>query len=188
MTNQASMSDHANVGAHASAPARRRDSRRRMRTAGARGFPWIVSARRGGLLAAAVLALTGLLFAWQASMIDLGHVGLPGPGFFPMLLGVLLVAFAIASGIEDWNAAAKGAPVELGHSHVLIVVVALLAVPLLFDLLGAYVTLGLLSVALLMFVARLSPLLAIVWTIVGLAACWYLFQELLGLRLPMGAF
>jgi hypothetical protein len=64
----------------------------------------------------------------------------------------------------------------------------LLAVPLLFELVGAYITLGLLSAVLLVLIARVSVLLAIVSSAVGMAACWYLFGELLGVRLPTGPF
>jgi hypothetical protein len=151
-------------------------------------LPWMIGIRWGGLWAAGVLAATGLLFVWQASMLDLGHVGLPGPGFFPMLLGALLVAFSIVIGVDRWRTSAESEPVALGHPHVLIVFVALLVVPLLFEQLGAYLTLGLFSLSLLVFMAGLSLLLAGVWTILGLAACWYLFEVLLGLRLPMGPF
>jgi hypothetical protein len=153
-----------------------------------RSLPWTVSARRGGLLIAVLLAATGLVFSWQASMLDLGHPGLPGPGFVPMLLGALLVAFSIVVGLVIWCTSAEGEPVELGHPHVLITLAGLLAVPLLFERLGAYLALGLLSAGLLMFVARLSPLLAALWTVLGMTACWGLFQLLLGMRLPMGPF
>jgi hypothetical protein len=155
---------------------------------GASGLPVVIGARQGGLWAAGVLGATGLLFVWQASMLDLGHVGLPGPGFFPLALGVLLTAFSFVVSVGCWRASAASELVELGHPPVMIAFVALLMVPLLFELLGAYLTLGLLSMSLLVFIARLSPLVSGVWTAVGLAACWYLFQELLGLRLPLGPF
>jgi hypothetical protein len=71
---------------------------------------------------------------------------------------------------------------------VLITFAALLAVPLLFELLGAYITLGLMSAVLLLFIARLSLLLAVVSSALGMAACWYVFGELLGVRLPTGLF
>ncbi len=154
----------------------------------ARGFPWRIGARRGEILVAGALAVTGLIFVWQASMLDLGRIGLPGPGFFPLLLGAFVVLFAIMIGVDGWRASAQGEPAELGHPHVLISFAALLAVPLLFEWLGAYVTLGLFTTALLVFIARLSPLLAVVWTVLGMAACWLVFQEALGVRLPMGPF
>jgi putative tricarboxylic transport membrane protein len=154
----------------------------------ARRLPWRIGARRGGVLVAAALTATGLLFVWQASFLDLGHIGLPGPGFFPLLLGALVAVFAIMIGVDCWRTPVEGEAAELGHPQVLITLAALLAVPLLFEWLGAYLTLGLFTAALLVFIARLSPLLAVVWTVLGMAACWLVFQELLGVRLPMGPF
>ena len=167
----------------------REDERARESARGfARFFPWRVSARRGGILVAAALAVTGLLFVWQSSLLDLGRIGLPGPGFFPLLLAGLVVLFSIMIGIDCWRGASEGEPAEFGHPPVLITFAALLAVPLLFEWLGAYITLGLFTAALLVFTARLSPLLALVWTVLGMAACWLVFQELLGVRLPLGPF
>src|SRR5882757_5915416 len=151
-------------------------------------LPRAIGSRRVGLLAAGTLALIGLIFAWQASRLDLGQIGLPGPGFFPLLLGGLLVVFAAAIAIEGRLVSSKDEPLEFGHAQVLITFAALLAVPLLFELLGAYITLGLMSAVLLVFIARVSMLLAVVSSAVVMAACWYLFGELLGVRLPTGPF
>lgn len=63
---------------------------------------------------------------------------------------------------------------------------ALLAVPLLFEPLGAAVTLGLLATALLVLIARVRLPLAIAAAGLGMAACWYFFQGLLGVSLPVG--
>ena len=68
----------------------------------------------------------------------------------------------------------------------LIVIAALLAVPLIFEPLGASVTLGLLATALLVLIARVPLPLAIAAAGLGMAACWYFFQVLLGLQLPAG--
>jgi putative tricarboxylic transport membrane protein len=172
MADQVSTTDHAQESA----------SRER------RAFPWLIGARCGGFIAAGALALTGLVFAWQAARLDLGTLGLPGPGFFPLALSLLLVLFAGAIALAGWLASAKDEPLEFGHPQVLITLAALLAVPILFEPLGALIALGLLTAALLVFIARLSWWLAIVWSALGMAACWYLFQELLGVRLPMGPF
>lgn len=151
-------------------------------------LPRAVGVRHGSLVMAGMLALTGLIFVWQASMLDLGRPGLPGAGFFPLALGLLLVMFSVVIGIGDWRRSVSGESLEFGHPQVLITLAALLAVPLLFEPLGGYVTLGLLSTVLLVLVARVSIVLSVLWSIVGMAACWYLFQELLGVRLPMGPF
>ena len=151
-------------------------------------LPGVIGSRSAGLLAAATLVLIGGFFAWQAALLDLGQIGLPGPGFFPLALAVLLVVFAAVIAIEGWLSSSKDEPLEFGHVQVLISFAALLVVPFLFELVGAYITLGLMSAVLLVFIARVSVLLAIPCSAIGMAACWYLFGELLGVRLPMGPF
>ena len=148
-------------------------------------LPRAVSARHGGMLVAAAIAIAGVLLAWQAALLDLGNFDLPGPGFFPLVLGAAMVTFAIAIGVDRWRSA-EGEAVELGHRDVLVTIAALLAVPLLFEPLGALPTLGLFGVTMLVLVARVHPLLAIVASALGMAACWYFFQVLLGLQLPTG--
>jgi hypothetical protein len=147
-----------------------------------------ISARRGGIGVAAALAFIGLLFTWQASLIDFGDFALPGPGFFPLVLGVLVFVLAVVIGIGDWLYVANQETVELGHRDVLIVLAAFLAVPLLFEPLGAYVTLGLFGAVLLVLIARCSLIVAGLSAAIGMAACWYFFQVALGLQLPTGPF
>jgi Tripartite tricarboxylate transporter TctB family len=146
-----------------------------------------ISARRGGMLVAGVLAATGLLFAWQASLIDFGDFALPGPGFFPLVLALSVVSLSVVIGVGDWLGDSRET-VELGHRDVLIVFAALLAVPLLFEPFGAYVALGLFGAVLLVLIARCSLLVAAVSSIIAMGACWYFFQIALGLQLPLGPF
>jgi hypothetical protein len=148
-------------------------------------LPRAFSQRRGGMAVAAVLGAAGAIFAWQAALLDVGNVDLPGPGFFPLALGVLLVIFSAAIGFDYWRSSERET-IELGHRDVLLVIAALLAVPLLFEPLGALPTLGLFGAALLVLVARVRIALAIVAAALGMAACWYFFQVVLGLQLPTG--
>jgi hypothetical protein len=144
-----------------------------------------VSERRGGMIVAGMLAAAGALFAWQASLLDLGSVELPGPGFFPLVLGAVLVVCAAVIGFDCWRSR-RGDAVELGHRDVLIAIAALLAVPVLFEPLGAYITLGLFGTVMLVLIARVRLIAAVAAAGLGMAACWYFFQELLGLQLPVG--
>lgn len=151
-------------------------------------LPRAINARRGGIVLAAALAAMGLVFAWQSSLIDFGDIGLPGPGFFPLFLAIGIVGLAVIIGIEHWRGAGADETIALGHRDVLIVFAALLAVPPLFEPLGAYVTLGLFGAALLVFIARRSFALAGIAAAIAMAGCWYFFQVALGLQLPIGPF
>jgi hypothetical protein len=137
------------------------------------------------MLVAGMLAVVGAVFVWQAALLDLGNVALPGPGFFPLVLGAALTILATVIGIECWRTSGSET-VELGHRDVAIVIAALLAVPLVFEFLGANITLGLLGALLLVLIGRVPLPLAIAAAGLGMAACWYFFQVLLGLQLPTG--
>jgi Tripartite tricarboxylate transporter TctB family len=150
-------------------------------------LPFVVESRRAGMIGAGVLAATGALVTWQAAQLDIGNLDLPGPGFFPLLLGALIVVFSVLIGIDCWRLRDRET-IELGHRDVLVVMAALLAVPLLFEPLGALATLGLFAAVLLKLVARVRVVVAIGAAAVGVAACWYFFQVLLGLQLPAGPF
>jgi hypothetical protein len=146
-----------------------------------------VSERHGGLVVAGMLAATGAFFLWQSLFLDLGNLDLPGPGFFPLCLGLGIVLGSIVIGVEQWRSSDRES-VELGHRDVLVAMAALLIVPLIFEPLGAYLTLGLFGTMLLVLIARVPLLLALAATAAGLVACWYFFQVLLGLQLPHGPF
>jgi hypothetical protein len=150
-------------------------------------FP-AISVRRGEIWIAAVLVVAGLVFGWQASLLDFGTLALPGPGFIPLVLSLATIALGGIIGLREWLRADSGETVELGHRDVLIVFAAMLAVPLLFEPLGAYVTLGLFGAVLLVLVARSSLVIAVVSAVIAMAACWYFFQVALGLQLPVGDF
>ena len=149
-------------------------------------LPRAFCVRRGGVAMACALLAIGLIFVWQASLLDFGGLGLPGPGFFPLLLGAVLGASSAVIGLACWRESDEKKTVELGHYDVLVVFVALLAVPTVFEWLGAYLTLGVFGAALLILIARTSLWLAVLSAVIAMAACWFFFQLLLGLQLPTG--
>jgi hypothetical protein len=149
-------------------------------------LPRSVSARRGGIAVACVLAAIGLVFLVQAAKLDFGGVDLPGAGFFPSLMGAALIVLGSGIGFQLLRGSADDGTLDFGHRDVLIVFAALLAVPLLFEPLGAYATLGVFGAVLLVLLARTSVVLAVAAATVAMAACWFFFQVLLGLLLPTG--
>lgn len=165
-----------------------------------------VPARVGELTAAAALLATGVFFVWQSALLPFGTVGLPGPGFFPFVLGIVLSLFALAimgrvirqrqlcarSAPRGWGPAPvnndEGEAVSLGHRDTLVVFAALVGVGFAFERLGAYVALGVFTATLLGLVAR-TPLWHVVFgASLGMVAVWAFFKVLLGVQLPAGPF
>ena len=147
-----------------------------------------VSTRLGELIAAVALFASGIFFVWQSALMPFGRVGLPGPGFFPFVLGIVLSLIALAIGVQVWREHPAGEHVELGHRDVLIVLAALLGTCLGFERLGAYATLGLFTAVVLLLVARLSLLRAALAAALGMVAVWAVFNVVLKVQLPTGPF
>jgi putative tricarboxylic transport membrane protein len=148
---------------------------------------WNFGSRRGELCAAAALALVGLFFLWQSGSLKFGSVDQPGPGFFPSILGGALCVLAAAIGLHRLRQPDEDV-IAVGQRDVLIAFAALLAVPILFERLGAYATLGSLMAALLILVGRVSPIIAVPAAGVAMVAIWAFFKVLLGVQLPRGVF
>ena len=148
----------------------------------------LVPARRGEMLVAAVLLATGAFFIWQSAGLALGTVRQPGPGFFPVTLGMALGLLATALLIRAVRGAAEGEYVYLGHRDVLVVFAALICAAVGFERLGAYATLGGLAGILLLVLARLALWRAALAAALGVVAVWAIFKVLLGVQLPVGPF
>ena len=145
-----------------------------------------LSARLGDTIVAVTLLAAGVFFVWQASLLPFGHVGLPGPGFFPFALGIalgLLVLALLFAARHDVNA---GEAVFLGHRDVLVTLIALGAVASTFERIGALVSLGGFTVIMLLLVARTALWRALLGAALLMLAVWLFFELALGLRLPDG--
>ena len=147
-----------------------------------------VPARVGELLIAIALLAAGLLFVWQSALLPFGDVGLPGPGFFPFVLGILLGLFALAIVARTMRQRDEGEAVFLGHRDIVVVFAALVGAGFAFERLGAYATLGLFTAALLLLVARTSLWRGVLGASLGMVAVWAFFKVLLGVQLPAGPF
>ena len=147
-----------------------------------------VPTRLGELIAAAALFASGLFFVWQSASLPFGRVGLPGPGFFPFVLGIVLSALALAIGVQIWREHPADEHIALGHRDVLIVFAALIGTCLGFERLGAYASLGLFTAVCLVLVARMSLVRAVLSAALGMVAVWAVFNVALGVVLPTGPF
>ena len=137
-------------------------------------------------MAVALLA-SGLFFVWQAALLPFGRVGLPGPGFFPFVLGIILGLFALAIVYSALRSdEGNGEAIFLGHRDVVITLAALAGLALAFERIGAYAALGLFTAALLLLVARSALWRVLLGASLGMVAVWLFFGMALGVRLPPG--
>jgi hypothetical protein len=157
-------------------------------SAWARSFP----TRIGEAIAAAALLVCGAFFAWHASYLPFGEVGLPGPGFFPFALGILLGALGLVLLLRTWWTADLGRSF-LGHRDVLVTVLALVGVAVALELaerypVDAYLVLGTFTGVMLLVVARTALWRAALGACLGMIGVWAVFSWALGVRLPAADF
>jgi hypothetical protein len=148
--------------------------------------PFACSSRQGGLAVAVLLAAVGAFFASQALRLTFGDISLPGPGFLPFALGLALMALSAALFVAAYHAPRHASRVDLGHPPVLIAFACLAASALLFERLGAFLTLGGFMALMLVFVAQVRIVTALPASIIGMSVIWYVFKGLLGVQLPGG--
>lgn len=146
-----------------------------------------VPARLGEAIVAIALLASGLFFVWRAGLLPFGRVGLPGPGFFPFALGIILGLLTLGILYHVWRRSeASGEAVFIGHRDVVLTMLALAGAAFAFERLGAYVALGTFTAFLLLVVARSALWRILTGAILGMVAVWLFFGLALGLRLPTG--
>lgn len=151
-------------------------------------LPFTIGLQRGSLYVAACFLALGLLVGFQSVRLDLGTVSAPGAGFVPFFMSIILICLALASLVSARQPVSDDVVVEFAHPRVVAVFVLLVVASLSFEPLGAMLTLGLLSAALLRLLAGLPVLLAAPAAAAGTGLAWFFFVHLLGLRLPTGMF
>lgn len=141
----------------------------------------------GDVVSGAVLAGLGIFIILQARAWDyLGPDG-PGPGFFPLWYGVLMLALALVLIATSLKGAAAGKPVRWGEvGRALGVWVALAVCVGLLNVLGFLIAFGLFTFFLVHVMYR-RPLVPSIAVAIGVAAGFYLvFPLALDVGLPVG--
>ena len=102
-----------------------------------------VSARTGEIVLCLVFAALAGYVMFAASRMPMGSYTLPGPGVFPLALGVMLAVASLAR--VAWQFARprlERDTVTLGHVNIVIAVAALCGVALALEALGFIITMG----------------------------------------------
>ena len=147
----------------------------------------VVSARTGEIVLCLVFAALAGYVMFAASRMPMGSYTLPGPGVFPLALGVMLAVASLAR--VAWQFARPGLErdtVALGHVNIVIAVAALCGVALALEALGFIVTMGAFLAVLFAALARREWWRAIVSAAVAVVCFYYFFDRFIGVTLPMG--
>lgn len=151
---------------------------------------WWKAIDKSELASALVLAVFGAYVAWTAFDWPYMTEDGPGPGFFPLWIGLLLLglsALFVVFQVFDAAAGKAGAPVSWKGSQPAFLGWGMLVLAAaLFEPAGFVASYLLLSLALLRFIFRRSWRSTVVVSVVSTAGFWLLFAKLLEVRLPTG--
>lgn len=140
------------------------------------------------------LLILSALICGGSLRLPYGSVHNPGPGFFPLWLGIILGAMSIGL-ILKTTRQREGARMmrellaeKFRWGKVISVIIALLLYGLLMDSLGFLIVTFLFMAFLLWFVDPQPWRTVILWTLVGGLGSYLIFEVWLKLRLPKGFF
>ncbi len=143
---------------------------------------WCVSWRRAEAIIAIGLAGLGAYWVVGAWVMPAGEFSVPGPGFIPTLVGSLL--FLVAIGLLAARSRGATERVRLGHPHIWAALGAVVAVALLFERLGFFLTSALFLAVLLRLLSKLRWPALIAAAFAGAGVAHLFFAQLLGIQLP----
>jgi drug/metabolite transporter (DMT)-like permease len=138
-----------------------------------------------------LLVIAGFI-CWGALSLSYGHIHNPGPGFYPLWLGIILGVMAMGL-ILKATRQKKGAKVlrdilaeKVRWEKVLFVLMALILYGCLMNFLGYLIVTFLLMAFLLRFIEPHPWKSVIGWTLVGSVGSYLVFEVWMKLRLPKG--
>ncbi len=143
-----------------------------------------MKARRGEAVVAAALLALAVYVGVAATRMPRGTLALPGPGFFPAGLAVLLGVAAVGLLARVGLGPAIDEAVALGRGHVGTILASLAGVALLLERLGFLVTLSLFLLVLFRALSPLGWVRSAVAAVATTVAAYLFFHTVLGVSLP----
>ncbi|MEK7436617.1 MAG: tripartite tricarboxylate transporter TctB family protein [Pseudomonadota bacterium] len=134
----------------------------------------------------AFLVLVGLFVAWERRVLPLGSASRPGPGYFPLLLALLLIILGVIL-IARGKQAKKLRSISWAEApHALAILGCCIFVSLFMEAIGYRLTLLLTLSFLFGLVERIKPWLTLVLSFSFSLGTFWLFDSLLRVPLPRG--
>jgi putative tricarboxylic transport membrane protein len=138
-------------------------------------------------LVPAVFLLVGLWICLEALQLPIGSVRAPGPGLFPLLLGLAFSLLSLGLLALSWRAdPAEAGEVGPVRREVLYLIGAIFAAAWLFERAGFLLTMVAFLAIVLKALAQLRWPAAVAAAAIGGAAAYLLFDRVLLIALPSG--
>ena len=143
--------------------------------------------RYGDRWSGLVLVGLALYIVLEAARLPFGSVSMPGPGFFPLLLSIVLVVLAVC--VVGFSLAKFGPPrtiqFENGTYKALLTCGAVCAIAVEIEQLGFLICATALMIILLRWISKLSSRVSVLTAIGSVSIIYVIFTEL-GVPLPRG--
>ena len=145
-----------------------------------------ITDRKGDLIISGILCAVGIFVILKARAMPYGEATVPGPGFLPMILGVLLLGISVILGIRALLSQGNPVRVQLGHRSMVSILVALVVLAGLLERLGFLPVMTLFVFLALKTLSSLKAWKCFLWGLVAAFAGYGFFGLLLGIPLPLG--
>lgn len=113
-----------------------------------------------------------------------GEFSVPGPGFFPTLLGILLCLTSLALAVQRYLNKGSTQRVKIGHPYIWSTLLVIAVLSAFYEGLGFVITIGLFVGVLLKILSHLNWKHCLFWAIAAAVASYLFFSFLLGIQLP----
>jgi len=134
----------------------------------------------------AFLVLLGLFVVWERRVLPLGTAGQPGPGYFPLILALLLVFFGVIL-IAQGKGSKPLRSISWGSvPHVAAIMGCAIFIALLLEVIGYRLTMLIVMGFLFGIMERNKWWLALILTLGFSLGTFWLFDTLLRVPLPRG--
>jgi len=134
----------------------------------------------------ALLLLLGLYVTWERRVLPLGTAQNPGPGYFPLLLAILLIIFGVIL-ILRGKVSRPFNPIPWSEaSHAIPILACCVFVALFMERIGYRISLFLVLGFLLGIIERVNVWVALALTLFLSMGSFWLFDTLLRVPLPRG--
>ena len=138
------------------------------------------------------LLIVAAVMCWASALLPYGSIRNPGPGFYPLWLGIILGGMAMGLILQTtWQK--EGARVlrdilmeKIRWGKIVLVLISLILYAFLLDTVGFLIMTFLLLAFLLRAIETQSWKIVIGWAFLGASASYLVFEVWMRLRLPKG--